>query len=685
MKDKSLRPRVFVSLITLAITFALSHSIPSTHAQTKTPPPVSKSRELTQTDEAPIAMLPDKAKRYAVIIGVDKYTVDKNISALSGASNDAKAIADALVKYGGFLPENVILLNSNQEDPSRQPTRSAILGAMYRLKNYVEKDAMIVVAFSGHGMERETDHQAFLLPADAQASTEGIEDTAISVPRMKELIKQTGASQVMLILDACRNDPAAGGRGDVDNKLKDSDSYIKGFDFDRRNSGVRAFVTLYAASVGQRAWEDREKKQGYFSLAFVEGLKGGAANGSGEVTLGGLVSYLQSEVPKRVQRDLGKSKQQTPYPVMEGFANELVVSVTGAALKPVVVVPAIAQPTTGTLAVFSEPKALISVAPAAGGKGQSKNLTLAENQRLGSFDSLPPGRYLVTATLDGFATGKTEVEVVPGKPTSADLNLKAITYSVTIKTNVKSGKVTFGLKGDTSRIASINNGEVVLDSLRGGTYDLNITTDEVGYSPKSETINVADNKVLSYTLARPLASQPFDADFAPEQWDLPAKWSLSPRLHVNGEGVGLLKESASGRYADVKLISNIELINGSGVSFVMRAIDKQNYYLVRLTGPKADVPNKLRVYVVKDGKAQQIGSSISCAAFDLSEQFAFTIKLVGNRFDFTIEDSNPEDAELVPVGGIIDAGNTFTSGAMGVAGHAGEEAKILRLFLNPKP
>src|SRR5204863_9525737 len=73
-------------------------------------------------------------------------------------------------------------------------------------------------------------------------------------------------------------------------------------------------------------------KQGYFSWAVVEGLKGAAANDKGEVTLSLLVKYVQDAVPKRIAIDLGSTKQQKPFAVIEGYrADELVLAVTSAA------------------------------------------------------------------------------------------------------------------------------------------------------------------------------------------------------------------------------------------------------------------------------------------------------------------------------------------------------------------
>jgi len=174
-------------------------------------------------------------------------------------------------------------------------------------------------------MERNS--QAFLLPADAQISDQVsfLEETAISMNRVKTWIKETGVGQVVLLLDACRNDP--GGRADAPNPL--SNAYTNAFNFDVRNREVQAFATVYATGIGQRAYEYTEKKQGYFSWAIVEGLKGGAANDKGEVTLAQLVKYVQETVPKRIAIDLGSTKQQKPFAMIEGYrADELVVAVT---------------------------------------------------------------------------------------------------------------------------------------------------------------------------------------------------------------------------------------------------------------------------------------------------------------------------------------------------------------------
>ena len=269
-----------------------------------------------------VANWPTKAKRWALVIGVDRYA-DTQITPLGGSSNDAKSIADALVRYAGFPQDQVILLASDQP-AERQPTRGNILRRLSNLKSVVPKDGLLFLSFAGHGMDRE--NMAYLLPSDAQLSNDVrlLEETALNVTRIKQYIQETGVRQVMLVLDACRNDP--GGRADQPNPM--TQSYVKGFNFDERNSDVSAFVTLYATDVGERAYEYTEKQQGYFTWELLEGMRGGAANERGEVTLSGLVSYVQQRVPKHVLADLGAGKDQKPYALVYGYkADDLVIAV----------------------------------------------------------------------------------------------------------------------------------------------------------------------------------------------------------------------------------------------------------------------------------------------------------------------------------------------------------------------
>lgn len=491
----------------------------------------TQSRQLQEQTSA-VSKWPGESKRWALVIGVDQYK-DGNISPLKGAANDAKTLARSLTENAGFPPDQVILLATDQPE-MRQPTRINILTYLSNLASSVPKDGLLLVSFSGHGLERGG--QAFLIPSDARLTDDVslLEETAVSVQRMHSRIRATGVSQVVILLDACRNDP--GGRADAPNPL--TAAYTRGFSFDVRNREVQAFATLYATAVGERAYEFQEKAQGYFTWAIVEGLKGAAANERGEVMLAALVKYVQDIVPKRIAIDLGANRKQYPFAIVEGYkADELVIGVTkpsgqktsaslrtrqersgrtldlnGGAnsenlnvrdnpanvstdtpsvrrpinrpastnVKTVAVTKVVrVTPTTGTLAVAAMPGATVLVEPLR--RGESQEGTIDKGEGIFIFNDLKPGRYRVAAELEGYEAVEEEVTVVVNRSIPVTLYLRPITFDVSINTNIKSGRIIYGSTAETQRIVIINDGRVVLTGLRSGNYEMEIEPDDNGY------------------------------------------------------------------------------------------------------------------------------------------------------------------------------------------------------------
>ena len=92
-------------------------------------------------------------------------------------------------------------------------------------------------------------------------------------------------------MDACRNDPSSGrGRG-IGTDLKVGDL--------PKNTAV-----LLSCSEGQRAFEDKAWGGGHgaFFYEVLEGLKGKAVDGQGEVSVERLSEYLRKSVPGEVAR-----------------------------------------------------------------------------------------------------------------------------------------------------------------------------------------------------------------------------------------------------------------------------------------------------------------------------------------------------------------------------------------------
>ena len=82
-----------------------------------------------------------KPKKFALVIGIDKY----EISPLLGCVKDAERFRDALVNYGGFRQENIETLTDEAA------TYKAILQAIVRNYQKAQPGDLFVFYFSGHG------------------------------------------------------------------------------------------------------------------------------------------------------------------------------------------------------------------------------------------------------------------------------------------------------------------------------------------------------------------------------------------------------------------------------------------------------------------------------------------------------------------------------------------------------
>jgi len=157
--------------------------------------------------EKPVTIVPgeqvrnERARRWAVLIGVDTYENDSGIAPLKCRGRDMKLLAEALTgPTGGFAPENVLLMTDDATDPRERPSRSNIVRlAPDWLTKAKEKDE-VFVAFSGYGLVK--DGKAYLLPHDAVPDDLG--STALALDVMSEWLAACKAERKVLALDVWR-------------------------------------------------------------------------------------------------------------------------------------------------------------------------------------------------------------------------------------------------------------------------------------------------------------------------------------------------------------------------------------------------------------------------------------------------------------------------------------------------
>ena len=413
------------------------------------------------------------------------------------------------------------------------------------------------------------------------------------------------------------------------------------------------------------------------TLAFFTGICAAA---------GGPGCYAQDIETGTSRRDLTGGASSTrgargDTPRQVYVAKTRVVTVT----KKVVVTP-----TTGTLLVASsEPNASVLIEPKqGGGEGQVGKIPAGELGFI--FNDLKPGVYRVAASLDGYEPAEKEVTIFRNKPTSVTLKLNPITQSVTVITNAKTGEIRYApveaykdAAGETkynprgvASVVPIQNNRAVLTNLRAGTYGVDIRSSEVGYQTLLGTITVPGNDTINVELKHLLSTKSFYAAWTRDEWELPPTWQIASRLlSTNGRGVALPRDESYRHYVDFQLASDVRMSNGVAASFILRAGDARNYYLVQVTGEKAAEPYLLRGFAVKNGVPQLLQSipiNHFASTIQPKQFFKVNIKVAGNRMAVSIDDS--QTGQSLPLGVLTDPYQTFPSGAPGIGADDKEQS-----------
>lgn len=344
--------------------------------------------------------------------------------------------------------------------------------------------------------------------------------------------------------------------------------------------------------------------------------------------------------------------------------------------------------TTGSLSVAADSSANLLVEPLTNKKAEGQEGTVPAGERIFIFNDLKPGRYRVAGALVGHHPSEKQILIQANKSQSLTLLFQPIVFSLTINTNTSTGELKYGPEGQPlTNVASILKGKVQL-SLPQGKYTVEIRPGEFGYETRSETFSLDKDQILDMTLKRIVLStdtlSPTWTKAGLQEWEMPAGWQDSKRnLLVKGPGVALPREQGYRFYKDFRLVSTVKMSNGVALSFVLRARDSNNYYLLQLTGANSDDPHMLKLYILKGGverriKAIPIAPS-AARPMDAGQFFNVSIKMVG--YDIEVEIVNSQTGAPYALGVLTDPDHNFDVGAVGIAARNQEENVIGRFIV----
>jgi hypothetical protein len=138
----------------------------------------------------------DAAKRVALVIGNNDYD---NVPKLQKAVNYADAISKELAKLGFEVVT------------AQDVGRRAMSRALVELEGKIGAGDTALVYFAGHGFA--VDGTNYLLPVDVPGAGPGeeglVKDASFAATGLSDRLQEKGAGTVILILDACRDNPFA--------------------------------------------------------------------------------------------------------------------------------------------------------------------------------------------------------------------------------------------------------------------------------------------------------------------------------------------------------------------------------------------------------------------------------------------------------------------------------------------
>jgi TPR repeat protein len=239
---------------------------------------------------------PARGRKHALLVGVRDYASGK-FDPLRFTENDAEDLAGVLRDTAGFTVR-VLSTTRGKSKASDAPTAANIRAAIEKLLADRRRDDTVLVALSGHGIQGKVkdSEDNFFCPADAQ-----LNDTTrlLSLSRLVKDLDGCGAGVKLLLVDACRNDPAVG----------------RSVDLDSLPRPPRGTAVLFSCKSGERAFETPKLGHGVFFHHVIRGLKGEARNKRGEVTWSSLADHVIENVSDDVPRLIREGAKQTPHKI----------------------------------------------------------------------------------------------------------------------------------------------------------------------------------------------------------------------------------------------------------------------------------------------------------------------------------------------------------------------------------
>jgi WD40 repeat protein len=223
-----------------------------------------------------------KGNLYVLAIGIADYPGRLK---LNYAAEDARELQKVFQEKSQALFDHVQV----NRVLDKEATRERILKELRWLQEQMTDNDVGVITFSGHG-DRDDDGKFYLAPVEIDPNR--LAATGVSGDEVKKIVETT-SGRIVLLLDACHSGAIGGEKRKSLRVLKTANDNLAR-DLLTPDFGV---IVMCSSTRSQVSIESEQTKQGYFTKALLEGLRGKADyNKDGIVTSLELDFYVHERV-----------------------------------------------------------------------------------------------------------------------------------------------------------------------------------------------------------------------------------------------------------------------------------------------------------------------------------------------------------------------------------------------------
>ncbi|MGC1309437.1 MAG: caspase family protein [Phormidesmis sp.] len=237
--------------------------------------------------------------KVALLIGVSEY--EPGLNPLPAAVKDLDALREVLIdsEIGGFAETDVTLL--------KNPDRQAVEEAIYMLFADRQRDDLVLLFFSGHGIKDDSG-TLYLATRGTRKSSKGelISFTAVSANYIHDRMSRSRSKRQVVILDSCFSGAFAEGLSAKDDGTIDI----------RAQLGGEGRAVLTSSSSTQYSFEQEGEDLSMYTRFLIEGIKTGEADGDGDDVVS--IDELHQYASRKVQ-EVKPELRPEMYAMREGF------------------------------------------------------------------------------------------------------------------------------------------------------------------------------------------------------------------------------------------------------------------------------------------------------------------------------------------------------------------------------